>query len=158
MAAKPMQPGEIIALAMAMDQGEVDLSTSTRDKLTNPQVKSFAAMLIKHHQKSLDTYRKMSERQNMTPQPNEMVQTLQQKVQQNRDALANLSGAELDRQFVLTNVQMHQDSQRHLREHLIPAAQDPKLKAQLEKQEKLVTQHLAQAERLQKQLQGAPQS
>jgi predicted outer membrane protein len=68
------------------------------------------------------------------------------------EELQGKSGREFDRSFVQHQVQLHENNIEKIQSQLLPAVQDPQLKAYLQKTLKAMQGHLATLEKTEQQI------
>lgn len=148
-----LDDAQIAAITDAANSAEVEQGRLAQSKASDPRVRSFAAMMIEHHgearrdQQALSVSKQDSaDSERMSKEADSALSSLQQK-----------SGADFDRAYIQLQCDEHRKVLNDLDQKLLPAAKDPGLRAYLEKLKPRVQDHLAQAERLQKEL-GASSS
>jgi len=143
-----LDDAQIAAITDAANSAEVEQGRLAQSKASDPRVRSFAAMMVEHHgearrdQQALSVSKQDSaDSERMSKDADTALSSLQQK-----------SGADFDRAYIQLQCDEHRKVLSDLDQKLLPAAQDPGLRAYLEKLKPKVQDHLAQAERLQKEL------
>lgn len=143
-----LDDAQIAAITDAANSAEVEQGRLAQSKAADPRVRSFAAMMVEHHgearrdQQALSVSKQdSSDSERMSKEADTALSSLQQK-----------SGAEFDRAYIQLQCEEHRKVLKDLDQKLLPAAKDPALRAYLEKLKPKVQDHLAQAERLQKEL------
>jgi putative membrane protein len=153
-AVKPaaLNDGEIVAIAMAANNAEIEQGKLAREKASDARVRDFAAMMVDHHGDAQRDQQRLS----VEPATSDDSQRLQDEA---RDALADLqtqSGRPFDEGYLQLQIDAHRKLLETLKTELLPAARSSSLKAYLEDIKPQMESHLAQAERLQQEL-GASQ-
>jgi len=145
---KKLDDAQIAAITDAANSAEVEQGRLAQSKASDPRVRSFAAMMVEHHgearrdQQALSVSKQDSaDSERMSKDADTALSSLQQK-----------TGADFDRAYIQLQCEEHQKVLHDLDQKLLPAAQDPGLRAYLEKLKPKVQDHLSQAERLQKEL------
>ena len=146
--AKNLEDPQIAAITDAANSAEVEQGRLAQSKASDPRVRSFAAMMVEHHgearrdQQALSVSKQESaDSERMSKDADSALSSLQQK-----------SGADFDRAYIQLQCDEHRKVLNDIDQKLLPAAKDPALRAYLEKLKPKVQEHLAQAERLQKDL------
>ena len=144
-----MSDANIAAVASASNQNEIETSRVALQKGENAGVKQFAQRMVDDHTRMEQEMTQLLQSKGIAPQDNpqstQMKQTAQSAVQQ----MQAMSGRQLDSMYVAHQVQSHQTTLQALETTLIPNAQDPQVKALLEKARPAVAAHLAEAQKLQ---------
>jgi putative membrane protein len=145
---KTLDDAQIGAITEAANSAEVEQGRLAQSKASDSRVRSFASMMVQHHGEAQRDQAALSvgkrdnpESQQLTAQADSALKSLEQK-----------SGAEFDRAYIQLQCDEHRKVLDSLRNDLLPNAKDQQLKAYLQQLEPKVEAHLAQAERLQKQL------
>jgi len=145
---KALDDAQIAAIADAANSAEVEQGKLAQSKASDSRVRTFATMMVDHHGEARRDQQALSvgkqdnaDSQRLSDEASTALQSLQQK-----------SGTEFDRAYIQLQCDEHRKVLNTLDEKLLPAAKDPALKAYLEKLKPKVEAHLAQAERLQKEL------
>jgi putative membrane protein len=99
--------------------------------------------------------KQVTSKDNITAADSDLSQKIDQQNQETMTKLQGLNGKEFDQAYVQAMVDGHQQVLDTLENQLIPAAQDPGLKAQLEKEQKVVQTHLDHAKKLSDSLGGS---
>lgn len=115
---------------------EVELSKLAQEKATDPQLKSFAAMMVKHHGKANDELMALAKSKNIT-----LPATLNTESQKKHDELAAKTGADFDKAYAQVMVKDHKETV-DLFEDGIKNLKDPDLKAFVDKTLPTVKMHL----------------
>ena len=126
--AAPMADAEIAAFLGNSHRGEIELGNLAIATTKNPDVKALAEMIVKDHtaaeQKSKDVLGKAG----ITPQEGEPARAQTARAQEIMTNLKALKGAEFDRAYVDSQVEMHQQVIDAIDQSLMPAARSPELK------------------------------
>lgn len=153
-AASADKPSDPHIAHIAYTAGELDIVAAKQalDKSKNQDVRCFAQQMVADHtavnQQALALVKKL----NVTPEDNATSQALTKAAKAERDKLAGLDGAAFDKAYVDNEVAYHKTVNSALSKTLIPDAQNPELKALLEKGLTLFQAHQHHAEQLAKQL------
>jgi putative membrane protein len=116
------------------------------DAPTDPQIAHIAytagAIDIKAADQALALVKKLG----VTPEDNPVSQSLTKSADEEAAKLAKLDGAAFDKAYIANEVAYHKAVNAALKDTLIPAAQNPELKALLEQGLTLFTEHQHHAE------------
>lgn len=144
-AGRPNSDPHIVGIVMAANQGEIEQGNAAATRATNSDVRAFAQMMAADHTTALSAVRDTSGRAGLTPADNDTTAALQRTSRETITNLATYSGAEFDRQYMQTQVNLHQWLLTALDQHLIPLATNRDLRSLLETQRVSVAAHLEQA-------------
>jgi putative membrane protein len=143
-----LDDAQIAAITDAANSAEVEQGKLAQSKASDSRVRTFATMMVDHHGEARRDQGALSvgkqdnpDSQRLSDEAETAVQSLQQK-----------SGTDFDRAYIQLQCEEHRKVLNTLEQKLLPAAKDPGLKAYLEKLKPKIEAHLAQAERLQKEL------
>jgi putative membrane protein len=145
-----LDDAEIAAITAAANGAEVDQGRLARQKAKDPRVRDFGSMMVDHHGQAIQEQEKLS----LQATQSEESKRLQDDARDALESLKGKRGKEFDRAYLQLQIDEHRKVLRTLKEQLLPAAKDSQLKAYLENLEPKVESHLAQAERLQEELNG----
>jgi putative membrane protein len=142
---------QIAAVLSSLDQSEIRESQIAQQKALDPAVKSFADQMVSEHSSSKDQFSRMFQRLNVQPIANNVSEDL---VSDSRKAIDNLqskSGHDFDKEFVDREVKDHQDALDTIDNKLLPNAQNPELKTQIQNVLRpKIEAHLRMAQQVQK--------
>ena len=144
-----MTDANIAAVASASNQDEIQTSRAELEKGENAGVKAFAQKMVDAHTAMETEMTQLLQSKSMTPQDNAQSTQMKQATQSALQMMQGMTGRGLDSAYVAHQVQAHQMTLQALDPMLIPNAQDPQVKAMLEKARPAVAQHLADAQKLQ---------
>lgn len=138
--------GDIAAIVMAANQGEVEQGQAASTRATSSAVRSFAQMMVTDHTNAINMGRDTFNRAGVNPATGNMIATtLQDNSRLTVTNLATYQGAAFDRMYMQTQVDLHDWLLRALDTALIPSAQTPELRTMLTTQRGSVAMHLEQA-------------
>ncbi len=157
-AAKPEEPpaapaltdAEIAAISKAANDGEIEHAKLAKTKAKDKKVKDFAAMMTKDHTDANKRQAALAKKAAIEPKESDLSKRLVEDAKTKGEALKNVAkGAEFDRAYIDGQVEAHTMVLDTLDKQMIPAAQNPELKAELEKVRGAVEMHLNQAKEIQ---------
>ncbi len=141
--------GDIAAITNAANSDEIEQAKLALKKAKNPKVKKFAQMMLDHHTAALNDTAKLMTSVQITPSSNDLSRKVGTDGAAATTSLQNFSGADFDTAYIDLQVSEHQEVLATLDQKLIPAAQNPVLKASLIAFEPEVADHLKRAKVLQ---------
>ena len=151
--AVPATGQEYATMAAASDMFEIQSSRLAQQKAQNPQVKSFAQMLITDHEKSTADLKTAAQQAQpaitITPK-------LDAEQQANMQALQGASGAEFDRLYMQQQVPAHEKALA-MAQGFAQTGDVASLKQHAQTVSGPVQRHLEQARQMQQQMSGAAQ-
>jgi len=147
----------ITSILTMADSAEIRPAEVARQKAANARVKEYAQLMVRDHGMLDDSLRALARRLGVTPMPDAMSQQIRMESDSVMRTLQPLTGAAFDRAYLDWAVNSHQAVLNSLDQQVIPAAQNPELKAALERVVRpQVEQHLQQAKQLQASLGSNP--
>lgn len=151
-AAEPpkLNDAEIAAVVKAANDSEIEHGKLAKTKAKDKKVKDFANMMVKHHTDMNKSGDKVVKKAGLEPTDSELSTKLTADARAKTDALnAAAKGAEFDRAYIDAQVEAHTAVLDAIDTRLLPAVQDPGLKAELEKARPKVEEHLQKAKEIQ---------
>ncbi len=146
----PLTDGEIAAISKAANDGEIEHAKLAKTKAKDKQVKAFAAMMAKDHADANKREAALVKRANITAIENETARKLMDDAKVRTEALNSAAkGPEFDRVYMDHQIQVHTMVLDMITNRMLPAAQNPELKAELEAMRASVEAHLTQAKEIQ---------
>jgi putative membrane protein len=143
-----LDDAQIAAITDAANSAEVEQGRLAQSKASDPRVRSFAAMMVEHHGEARRDQQALS----VSKQDSADSERLSKEADTALSSLQQKSGTEFDRAYIQLQCEEHRKVLNDLDQKLLPSAKDPALRSYLEKLKPKVQDHLAQAERLQKEL------
>jgi putative membrane protein len=134
--------------AAAAGEAEVKLGELATEKASNAEVKQFAQQLVEHHQKANTSLERVAAQQNVPVE-----KELSRRHQKTFDKLSKLSGEEFDREFIKAMVKDHKQAVKKF-ERQAERAEEPEVQQFASSTLPTLQQHLAEAQRLEQQLEG----
>jgi len=106
----PWTDGNVVEAITVANQGEVDYSQIAAEKATNPEVKSFAQMMVKDHGAMVESLKGLATRLNVTPAANDKANDLREETQKDiNDLNGKAVGKDFDVEFMEEQVDIHQE-------------------------------------------------
>jgi len=142
---------QIAKITDSVNSAEIEQAKLAQQKSKNQQVQKFASMMIAHHGEA----KKDQAALNLTPEDSPLAQQLAADSKSTLETLKSKQGSDFDRAYFEAQVEGHQKVLDALKQDLEPSAQNPDLKAYLQKLEPRVAEHLSQAQAAQQSLQSS---
>lgn len=153
---KPLTDADIVAVTSAANTGEIEMAQLASKTATNPEVKSFAAMMVTQH-RDLETKGKtLAAKAKITPSDNDASKSLKTDVESSLTTLKGQKGKDFDKAYMEAQVKAHRDVLNIIDNKLLPNVQNAELKTMLTDARSHVATHLAKAEEIQQKLDAAP--
>ena len=145
-------PPAVLSQMNVSNTMEIQLSRMASKQATSPAVKRIATLLVTDHSKNRKEVTALAKKLNvsLTPAAGGSV-TGSDSAAMPAD-LQGASGAEFDRAFVQHQIQVHENNIQKIQNQLLPAVQEPQIKAYLQKTLKEMQGHLATLEKTEQQL------
>jgi putative membrane protein len=144
--------GQIAMVADTANTAEVEQGKLAQSKATSPRVKKFADMMVKHHGQAKTEQAKLVKELKLSLAGSAQSSALKGDGDQLMSSLRSATGGDFDKTYINGQVQEHQKVLALLDQQLIPAAQNEKVKAALQKARETVASHLEQANAIQAEL------
>ena len=147
---------QIVAVANAANDGEVQLAKLALTKAKNGKVKQFAMHMQTDHGAAMKKDQSMITSKKMSPSDNAVAMQLKSDAQSTMDSLKTMAGADFDKAYIDSQVKMHQQVLDLIDNKLLPAAKDADLKADLQAIRPKIADHLKMASDIQASLSASP--
>jgi len=147
-AAGPTDP-QIAAIVVAANQVDIDAGKLAKKHAKNKDVKAFAETMIRDHEAVNKQAKALAKKLKLKPEPNPTSKSLIDGGKKNVAALKKLKGAEFDKAYIDHEVAYHEQVLDAINTTLLPNAQNPELKALIEKAVPTFQAHLDHAKQLQ---------
>lgn len=150
----PLVPGamtdsEVAAIVQTANEGEVMHGQTAASRATNAEVRAFAQMMVTDHSNANEQLRNFLASNNMSTSETSASSSLRDNAQRSMTALNSYSGAAFDREYMNSQVAMHQWLLNSLDNTLIPSTRNAGLRTWLQGQRAAVATHLDRARRIQ---------
>jgi putative membrane protein len=145
-------PAAILSQMNVANTMEIQLSRMASKQATTPAVKRIAAQLVTDHSKNRSEVTALARKLNVSLTPAAGGNVSASDSAAMPEELQGKSGPEFDRSFVQHQVQLHENNIQKIQSQLLPAVQEPQLKAYLQKTLKEMQGHLATLEKTEQQL------
>lgn len=138
-------PSDIAGIVLTANEGEVQKGSAAAARATSPAVREFAQMMVTEHTNANATARDLFAREGISPGQNSITTALTNGTETTIRNLATYDGAEFDRMYMRTQVELHQWLLSTLDTSLIPSARDADVRDLLINQRGAVASHLDRA-------------
>src|SRR5690606_7829811 len=145
---------QIAAVLDVANQGEIEQAELAQERATSEPVRGYAAAMITGHGAAARQQSQILEQRGIRPEYNPAAEELMDRSMQTQEMLRHLRGAEFDRAYMQPQLDQQRMPLRMLDEDLIPNAEDPQYRADLEQLRADIEAHLANAQRIQGELVG----
>jgi putative membrane protein len=145
-AEKPLTDGEIAQIVTIANTGEIEQAKLASAKAKDAKVKKLAAMIIQHHTESNKNAEKIAKTAKIEPKPSALSDKLMADGTAATGTFKDLKGADFDKAYIDAQIAEHQAVLALFDSKLIPAAQNPELKKELEAFRPKVESHLKEAQ------------
>ena len=143
---------DIASIVTNANQGEIDQAQTAISKAGSDDVRAFARMMQTDHSNALTQAQSLWSRTNITASDNDISRGLQNGSSQTVNALNTYSGTDFDRQYINSQVDIHQWLLNTLDNTLIASAHNRQLRDFLKTQRTAVATHLDRAKQIQNNL------
>ncbi len=143
----------IVAIFDAANTADIETGGLAAKQGASKEVRDFGAMLVRDHTQVRQQGRDLAKTLAVTPTP----PTDDQSAKSHAEAMArlrSLHGAEFDRAFLQHEAEFHRDVIAAIQTTLLPAIQNPELRALVETVAPAFRAHMLIAEKLERQLSG----
>ncbi len=138
---RQLDDAQLIDIVIALNEMEVQISELGAGKVKANEVQAYAQRMLEDHKKALASL----QRDDLTPQPNEVSQTLRDTNKGLADKLRQAPAEGFDQQFMETQISLHQSALNLLDYTVIPLLQDNQQREQFIELRATVDQHLRDA-------------
>lgn len=146
---KPLNDMQIVAVAMAANDGEVQMAEMAKKKATNADVKQFAALMYSHHSQGMQKTKTLATKSKLSEEESDLSQKLKSDVSTTMTTLRDKEGREFDKAYMESQVKAHKDVLAAMDTRLLPNAQHSELKTLLGEMRRQVADHLTKAQDIQ---------
>jgi putative membrane protein len=150
-ASGPTDP-QIAAIVVAANQADIDAAKVAKSRAKSKDVREFAETMIRDHEGVNKQAKALVKKLKVKPEPSDTSKSLEKGGKDNIANLKKLKGAEFDKAYVDHEVAYHQQVLDAIKDTLLPNAQNPDLKALIEKVTPAFQAHLDHAKKLQGEL------
>jgi predicted outer membrane protein len=134
--------GEVLGMARALNQGEIDHATSAQGRLTDPGMQSFCDRLIQDHRAALVKIDEAARTSGITPIESDRAREFARDVQEEIKDLHDDEGKEFDEEFLGDQKELHERALKMIDDDLLPAATTPAISQLLDEMRGTIASHL----------------
>ncbi|HEY1694279.1 MAG TPA: DUF4142 domain-containing protein [Polyangiaceae bacterium] len=142
-----LDDAQIAAVVIALNTGEIQEAELAQTKAKSPDVRAFAAHMLKAHTAMLDKGTKDFKASNLTPVDTPVSNDLRNQASMQLSSLQGENGRSFDDTYINGQVKAHQDALNEV-DQLLTAAKDSKLHADLLDARTHIEKHLRMAENI----------
>jgi putative membrane protein len=147
-----LSDGEIAEVTDVVNTGEIEQAQLATSKASNPRVREFANMMIRDHTRAKQEASQIVRQQNLVTQDGALATQIENQSTQMLQSLRAADPGDFDMVYISGQVEQHQKALDTLDKQLIPSADGPQLKAQLEEARDMISRHLTEAREIQRSL------
>jgi putative membrane protein len=151
-AAPRLSEAQIAMLTDLANSSEVEQGKLAQTKAKSPEVKKFAAMMVKHHTEAKNEQSKLYKQLSLTPTQSQQATLLKEDGDKTLGSLRSADGSNFDVAYMNSQVDAHQKVLDSINQDLLPAAADQRLVDSLNKMKSTVEAHLNEARSIQAEL------
>jgi putative membrane protein len=140
---------DIAGIIRTANQGEIDQGQAATSRASSDEVRAFARMMVSDHSNALTKANDLFSRVNITPNEIDLTRTLASNSLQTVSSLNTYSGADFDKKYIQSQIDVHQWLLNSLDSTLIPSAHNRQLRDFLQTQRSAVSMHLDRAKQIQ---------
>ena len=153
--ARGMGNEHVFETVMAANRSEIALSQQAEQRAASAEVRAFAARMVAEHTRAETDMAALGQQLGLSPRESDTSRNLDEFTRLTTVSMESRSGAEFDREYMRLQVQQHGWLVEALDKNLIPAAQDERLRAELQRMRPMAAAHLRDAQRLHRSLGGS---
>ena len=153
-AAQSINDAQIASIVLTANQVDIDAGTLAAAHSTNPDVQTFARLMVTNHSGVNKAAVDLATKLQVTPQDNPTSRSLKADGDKHLAHLKTLAAAAFDKAYIDREVSYHQQVLDAVDKVLIPGAANAELRALLVKVRPAFAAHLAHAKHLRKALDG----
>lgn len=147
--ATKLSDAEIIKIVETANDAEIRASEVAKGKAKDDSVKNFAKDMIKVHEDNNKEGKQLAKTQKISPKESDTSRSLKKETDEKITDLKRTTGKEFEKAYINAQIDMHKKVLASIDNELLPNAQNPELKAMLEKTRPVVEEHLTHAQHLQ---------
>jgi putative membrane protein len=143
-----LSDAQIAQVTSTANVGEVAQANAALPKLTNPDAKQFATMMVEQHGAAQERAAAMLEQKGLTPAASYLSIELKEDSDEIIEEINTADRDEVDKVYMEAQVEVHEKVLKTIDEKLIPAATDPALQQELQTARGEVATHLQRAKEI----------
>ncbi|MBX3224315.1 MAG: DUF4142 domain-containing protein [Labilithrix sp.] len=147
---KPLSDAQVLGVAIAANDGEVQMAELAMKRASGVDVKQFAAMLKASHKQASKGDKALASKTKIASAESDVSAYLKSDTDKVLSELRGKTGKEFDRAYIDSQVKVHKDVLTAIDNRLVPSAENGEVKAMLGGMRSTVAHHLTKAEEIQK--------
>jgi len=146
---QPLGDAEILQVVTTLDSGEIEQAEVARKKATDSQVVAYAEEVFHEHTRARHLEEQLAAGSRWAPIESSLAEDLAGTSRQMLQTLKAADSEAFDQLYIRGQIQQHQEVLDLLDNHLIPRADDSRLKLHLQNGRTMVDSHLIKAREIQ---------
>jgi len=146
---QPLGDAEILQIVTTLDSGEIERADLARKKASDRQVAAYAEQILQEYVRAKGEAERLAGSLRSKPVPSSLADDLDETGRQTMQALHAADSRAFDSLYLRSQIQQHEEVLDLLDNHLIPRADDSRLKLHLQNSRALVDSHLSKAKQVQ---------
>ena len=151
-----LDDAEILQIVTTLDSGEIERAAVARKRATARQVAAYAEQMFHEHTRAKHLAEQLAGSLGPRPVQSPLAEDLGGTSRETLQTLEAADSAAFDELYIRDEIQQHEEMVDLLDNHLIPRADDPRLKLHLQNSRTLVDNHLSKAREVQGLISGDP--
>lgn len=147
---KPLNDAEVLGVVLTANEGEVQMAEQAIKKAKSKDAKDFAMMMKTHHSQGATKTKSTATKTKITQKDSDLSSFLKTDTEKTVKDLQNKEGADFDKAYMDSQVAAHKAVLAAIDNRLVPSAQNADVKSLVTETRKIVADHLAKAEDIQK--------
>lgn len=140
--------GEVLAVLLAIHQGEVEQAEIALEKASAPDVQGYASRMKSEHAQRVERLRAISSERNIVPAPSDLSARLVRASNAASGRLRDADRGDFDALYLRTMARSHEDALELITESIVPSISDGQLRYEAQADRDSVASHLEHAEHL----------
>ena len=145
-----LSDGQIAAVLMTVDEGEIEQAQAALQRATDPEVRAFATHMVDQHTASKQAGTQLASQTGLKPLESPKSSELRANAAQQLERLNAADEANFDITYVSGQIEQHAAVLKLIEDQLLPAVNQPGLRDHLQNARGMVQEHLDRARQLQK--------
>lgn len=140
--------GEIAKILLTVNDGEIDMAKTAKRKAKNDEVKHFADMMVDAHKENMKDTKKIAKAEKLDTKKSDTSKSVEEEAKSAQKDLKKAAKNDYDKNYIHTQVMMHEKALALITDTLIPNAKSAMLKDHLQRTRTAVEGHLSEAREL----------
>ncbi len=147
--ALPPTDAQIAAIVEEANDADIDNGKMAKSKTKNKTIQAFADHMVKDHKQANKELKAVLKKTDIDKTESPTSEGIEKTAEDTAKRLKGLKGADFDKAYVDSEVELHNSVLMSLEKNLIPNAKAPELQGYLKKTREVIAAHLAHAKELQ---------